>query len=68
MKYLNMVDHSTFGGLINESDFYIARGLNQETSRIAYRIASDMAFDARCRRETDFNRNNPRDNEVRDAE
>lgn len=50
------VDHSTFGGIINESDFYTSyRGKdNVHGSSIAGRIVADQKFDEQCRK----NRNN----------
>ncbi len=46
------VDHSTFGGIIYQSDFETDyRGKNSNNgSSIAQRIASDLRFDERCRK------------------
>ena len=40
--------HMRYGGNICESDFTIARGRNQNKSRIAEKIAADWAFDRQC--------------------
>lgn len=42
----NKPDHSTFGGIVYESDF---NGYNSASS-IASRIESDWAFDRSCRK------------------
>ncbi len=46
------VDHSTFGGLIFQSDFETDyRGKdNNNGSAIAQRIVSDLKFDEQCRK------------------
>lgn len=46
------VDHSTFGGIIYQSDFETDyRGKdNNNGSSIAQRIISDFLFDERCRK------------------
>lgn len=45
-------DHSRFGGTIYLGDFETDyRGDNHELSTIAQRIASDMKFDERCKRD-----------------
>ncbi len=47
-----IADHSTFGGLIFQSDFetdYRGKDSNNG-STIAQRIASDFRFDAQCRK------------------
>ncbi len=40
--------HRYYGGYLSESDFTIARGRNQNKSRIAEKIAADWAFDRQC--------------------
>ena len=40
--------HRCYGGYLSESDFTIARGRNQNKSRIAEKIAADWAFDRQC--------------------
>lgn len=40
--------HRCYGGYLSESDFAIARGRNQNHSRIADKIAADWAFDRQC--------------------
>lgn len=55
------VDHSTFGGIINESDFYTSyRGKdNVHGSSIAARIVADQKFDEQCRNNSNnINRRN----------
>lgn len=47
------VDHSKFGGLIFEFDFYTTYNTNKH---IAERIADDIAFDEMCRRKSENNR------------
>ncbi len=46
------VDHSTFGGIIYQSDFETNyRGKdNNKGSSIASRIASDLRFDQQCKK------------------
>lgn len=53
-NYINYykADHTRFGGTIYLGDFETDyRGDNHELSTIANRIASDMKFDERCRRD-----------------
>ena len=40
--------HRCYGGYLSESDFTIARGRNQNKSRIAEKIVSDWRVDKRC--------------------
>lgn len=40
--------HRCYGGYLSESDFTIARGRNQNKSRIAEKIVSDWRVDERC--------------------
>ncbi len=49
------VDHSTFGGIIYQSDFETDyRGKdNNNGSSIAQRIVSDFTFDEQCRKNTE---------------
>lgn len=53
-NYINnyKADHTRFGGTIYFGDFETDyRGDNHELSTIAQRIASDMKFDERCKRD-----------------
>lgn len=52
---INCLDHSTFGGLINLSDFCTEHPRNCH-SAIAERIVSDTKFDKQCMRNIE-NRN-----------
>lgn len=55
-NYINnyKADHTRFGGTIYLGDFETDyRGDNHELSTIANRIASDMKFDERCKREAE---------------
>ena len=46
---INNVDHRTFGGIIEESDFVTDfSGKLQKSSSIATRIMRDWAFDRQC--------------------
>ena len=46
---INNVDHRTFGGIIEESDFVTDFvGNSCQSSSIASRIARDWAFDHQC--------------------
>lgn len=51
-KYYTMLSreelHRCYSGYLSESDFTIARGHNQNKSRIAEKIAADWAFDRQC--------------------
>lgn len=40
--------HRCYGGYLSESDFTIARGRNQNKSRIAEKIVSDWRVDEQC--------------------
>ena len=54
-------NHSTFGGLINFTDFCTDyRGKDEKRSPIAERIISDWKFDEECKknRENNIRRNN----------
>ncbi len=46
------IDHSTFGGIIYQSDFetYYRGKDNNNGSSIAQRIVSDLKFDEQCRK------------------
>lgn len=46
---INNVDHRTFGGIIEESDFVTDfSGKSKQSSSIAERIMRDWAFDRQC--------------------
>lgn len=48
-------DHSTFGGIINETDFYTGvSGQRNKYSPIAQKIASDHKFDKECEKNIKF--------------
>lgn len=49
---IHKVDHTTFGGIINPSDYSteIGRKSNTKGSSIASRIISDKNFDKQCKR------------------
>lgn len=50
---VNQVDHRTFGGIINQSDFdtnYASKSNGERGSVIANRIMSDRNFDKMCQR------------------
>lgn len=49
---IHKVDHTTFGGIINPSDYSteIGRKSNIKGSAIASRIISDKNFDKQCKR------------------
>ncbi len=52
-------DHSTFGGLIYQSDFetdYKGKD-NKNGSTIAFRILSDLKFDDQCRKNIERRKN-----------
>ncbi len=44
------IDHSTFGGIIQSSDYCTNYPRHSNTRSIASRIASDQNFDEQCRR------------------
>lgn len=55
-NYINnyKADHTRFGGTIYLGDFETDyRGDNHELSTIANRIATDMKFDERCKRDAE---------------
>ena len=43
-------DHSTFGGIINFSDFCTDNNRSEKTKSWAERIVSDWKFDEQCRK------------------
>ena len=49
-------DHSTFGGIINFSDFCTDYNRSEKSKSWAERIVSDWKFDEQCRKNTE-NRN-----------
>ena len=49
-------DHSTFGGIINFSDFCTAHNRSEKSKSWAERIISDWKFDEQCRKNAE-NRN-----------
>jgi len=44
------IDHSTFGGIIQPSDYCTTYPRHSDTRSIASRIASDQKFDEQCGR------------------
>ena len=43
-------DHSTFGGIINFSDFCTDQNRSEKSKSLAERIVSDWKFDEHCRK------------------
>ena len=46
-------DHSTFGGIINFSDFYTDYDRSEKSKSWAERIVSDWKFDEQCKKNTE---------------
>ena len=51
-------DHSTFGGIINFSDFCTDYNRSEKSKSWADRIVSDWKFDERCRKNAKNKNNN----------